>query len=281
MQVDDLLRLAGVQGTIAKKEPIQVPQTTNSNNNVKYCLMSVIEYYNSECEKCNAVNAKNVYQEMISRVDDIIGCVSRHCDDLAKEKFEALDCKIKQDICKCDGWNDCCKQYFNIAEPQQEQPVVAEPIIKVSVEEVNETVEVMTGLEMKPYTGSENEASDYPREKEKSVKIPTDVISDIKTKIKELDDGNNYHYISHLKDAEKLRTQYSSLRSALEIILDYLTDACDESIKMAAVYVSSLDSVTKHQLPLSIWKFLCVPYVSGNTIKDRMKEINNKITRGA
>ena len=108
------------------------------------------------------------------------------------------------------------------------------------------------------------------------VKVPTGIIADIKLKLRELDDGNNYQYTKHLKNAADDELHYCNKRHALETILDYLTNANDVSVKNCATYVSTLDSTLRKYIPCSVWKFLTVPSFVGDSLKDRMKQIKIK-----
>lgn len=244
MEFSDLLKLAGVE------KPVEPPK--DSSCDVKYCLMAAIEHYNNECSKCHAVNMSNVYNEIITQIDDIIGCVVRKCDEQAKQKFDALDEKVKQDILSLDE-SGCCHQYFGCNKKF---------IIKIS-SDVQEAVETLDKLE-----------TTYEPEEVEEIKLPANVISDIKVAIKEYEADDNYHYISHIVD-----DKYCRVKDALEVLLKYLTNPSEESVKLASVFINSLDSDTKFKVPGSVWKYLSKP--SGDSIGTRMKKIEiQKVQNG-
>ena len=101
------------------------------------------------------------------------------------------------------------------------------------------------------------------------VKVPTNIINDIKLQIKELDDGNNHEYTSHLSGYDVLNFRHTIIKNALNQILDYLTHSDEVQLAQAAIYLTSLDSATRQYVPASIWKFLAVDYSQNPSIKDR------------
>jgi hypothetical protein len=255
MDQSELLRLAGIAEP-SEKQPVVCP------NDVKYCLMAVIEYYNSESEKYQAVNISNVYRELITQIDDIIGCVARNCKEQAVQKFKVLDNKVKQDICKLDS-SDCCRQYFCYDRPKT--------VIAIEIKPEQPVAEAIDKIE-DAETLFEPETVD-------TIKVPREVISDIKTAIKELDDGLNYYYISHLDNVESDHICHSRAHNALEIMLKYLTDANPMAVKLAATYLAGLDSDTKYKIPTSVWKYLTVDFYQGDSLKSKIHKISNEYTK--
>lgn len=276
---NDILRLAGVPSdqiklvVPAQSDAAVTPKTNcDEHNCVKYVIVDVIDRYTDHYDKSNATNTRSVYSEIINQLDEIVGCLARHCDEQAIDKFNRLDGKIKRDIIKadCDGvarkFFGCCedKKEEQAEEPKEEQSDNKEeqshPQI-VKVEKVEES---------KDFEEATPAYDDI-----KTVTVPSEVISDIKLKLKELEDGNNFAYYKHLQHADKDEQHHCALTDALETLLAYLTDANEVSVKNAAVYMSSLDSARAHKIPASVWKYLSLSFYNKNytSIRDRMKEI--------
>jgi hypothetical protein len=274
----DILRLAGVPADrINLVHPVPQVQAP-CNNSVKYVLVDVIDTYTDHYDKCTAINVKSVYNEIIQQLDELVGCLARHCDEQAIDKFNRLDDKIKRDIMKADC-GGVAKAFFKCGsctdthgQEEQEHPEPSEEELNDPEDQASASPAV-TIIKLKE--------SDEPEECETAtcdipdVTVPADVISDIKLKIKELDDGNNFQYYKHLANADDVQQHYSRVKEALESLLMYLTDANEISVKNAAVYMSSLDSATAHKIPASVWKYLSLTFYNKNyvSIRDRMKEI--------
>lgn len=289
---NDILRLAGVPSDQIKLVvPAQPEATTTTNceknNCVKYVIVDVIDTYTDHYDKSNATNTRSVYSEIINQLDDIVGCLARHCDEQAIDKFNRLDSKIKRDILKadCDGvakeFFGCCKEEEEYVEPENSQVEKEDPKEEKAEEpsqetqqEQPQTVPVVVKFD-KIKEAKEDCPCPHTAHEVKDVTVPSDVISDIKMKIKELEDGNNFDYYKHLQDADKDEQYHYRIKDALDTLLMYLTDANEVSVKNAAVYMSSLDSVTAHKIPASVWKYLSLSFYNKNytSIRDRMKEI--------
>jgi hypothetical protein len=249
MTPQDILRLAGiVQTDQPESHPAMNAEYTADQkeesccDSVKYALLDFIERYNHESENQQTPNAKRLYLDIVTKLDNIIGHLNSNDIDSAKQLFNQLDTRIKQNIISSD---DVLSSFFN-CETNNEM-----------------TVTIMA-----------NEADD---ECCASVKVPGEIIADIKIAIKELDDGNNYEYISHLSGAadEFQRQQYT--REILNTLLNYLTKANETSISNAAIYLTSVSNVYKCCIPQSVWKFLAVDYHKGNSIKDKLNMVKNKL----
>lgn len=248
MTPQDILRLAGVDQT-DQPEPqhsMSPDYTTDQKEDsccdgVKYALLDFIERYNHESENQQTPNAKRLYLDIVTKLDNIIGRLNSNDIDNAKQLFNQLDNRIKQNIISSD---DVLSSFFNCDTNNQI------------------TVTIMA-----------NEADDDCC----SVEVPREIIADIKTAIKELDDGNNYEYISHLSGAadEFQRQQYT--REILNTLLNYLTKANKSSIANASIYLTSVSNVYKCCIPQSVWKFLAVDYHKGNSIKDKLNMVKNKL----
>lgn len=272
---NDILRLAGVPTDqiklVTPQQPAQVSNVSNADTHccVKYVIVDVIDMYTDHYDKSTAINTKSVYSEIINQLDDIVGCLARHCDEQAIDKFNRLDSKIKRDIVKadCDGvaqkFFGCCNE-----EPKEE---CEEPEQNEAENDAQETPVVVKIAKIQ-----ESEECPCPVHGDiKTFSVPSDVISDIKTKLKELEDGNNFDYYKHLSSADKDEQHHCRVKDALDTLLLYLTDANEVSVKNAAVYMSTLDSATAHKIPASVWKYLSLTFYNKNyvSIRDRMKEI--------
>lgn len=313
---NDILRLAGVPATLQIKKPVEdKPQCDSQISDAKYLIISAIEKYSNDCDRCVGINTKSVYRNIINKLDDIVGCLSNGNIQCAVSKFGELDSKVKRDIQVLDDCNVCdavfkCAEKAEepkIEEPKEETPepkednsseqTVSLPAAAIKItredpEESKEKEEKETKSDKKSkkevsedldYDYSELEAvleaeeepihNEYDVEK---VSVPRDVISDIKLKIKELDDGNNYQYTKHLKHAEADKLHYCHKRASLETILEYLTDANELSIRNCITFIQTLDSSLRQYIPSSVWKYLCVPQYVSDSIKNKLKQINIK-----
>lgn len=333
MITNDILRLAGVPASLQIKKPVENQPCCDDASDAKYLIINAIEKYSNDYDKSTGMNTKNVYRDIINRLDDIVGCLTSNQQKCAIEKFNKLDNKIKTDIAYLDS-QGVCNTFFKCNEKQVEEPsepaesekqaepseqtphvvvTTAKPMVNVVTKpsdkkeededekedekdededkeekpkkkKVSETYEGFEGFEGFGDLDDYDLISLFEAEKElpperefiEKVKVPTEVISDLKFKIKELDDGNNYQYTKHLKNAADDELHYCNKRRTLETILDYLTNANDVSINNCTTYVSTLDSTLRKYIPCSVWKFLTVPSFVGNSLKDRMKQIKIK-----
>jgi hypothetical protein len=59
---NDILRLAGVPATLQIKTPVEdKPQCDSQISDAKYLIISAIEKYSNDCDKCVGLNTKSVY----------------------------------------------------------------------------------------------------------------------------------------------------------------------------------------------------------------------------
>lgn len=249
MTPQDILRLAGVVQTDQPELPTASYSDYTANqkeescgDGVKYALLDFIERYNHESENQQTPNAKLLYLDIVTKLDNIIGRLNSNDIEGAKQLFNRLDNRIKQNIISSD---DVLSSFFNCDYNNEI------------------TVTIMA-----------NEADDECYE---PVNVPNEIISDIKTAIKELDDGNNYEYISHLSGAADEFQRQNYTREILTTLLNYLTKANTTSISNAAIYLMSVSNVYKCCIPQSVWKFLAVDYHKGNSIKDKLNMVKNKL----
>jgi hypothetical protein len=283
---NDILRLAGVPSDqiklVVPTQPAVTANICDTHNCVKYVIVDVIDKYTDHYDKSNATNTRSVYSEIINQLDEIVGCLSRHCDEQAIDKFNRLDSKIKRDILKadCDGvakeFFGCCKEESKDDEPVPATETEEEEISQTEEPKQDDTLTVPFVAKIEKVEESkEKETSSPAYDHVKEVTVPSDVISDIKMKIKELEDGNNFAYYKHLAGADKDEQYHYRIKDALDTLLMYLADANEVSVKNAAIYMSSLDSVTAHKIPASVWKYLSLSFYNKNytSIRDRMKEI--------
>lgn len=110
---------------------------------------------------------------------------------------------------------------------------------------------------------------------EDRIKIPSDVINDLKLCLKELDDGNNHQYISHLSGTDQDIQRHNYLREVYEQLLKYITEGTPLAIQHATIYLTALDNITRTKIPPSLWKYLSVDYHKGNSLKDNLALIKN------
>jgi hypothetical protein len=273
MIANDILRLAGLDITIdpstPKEKEIELPQI---NSCIKYGLTNAIEYYNSEYDKARSENVKQVYCEIIKSLDNILGCVLQNKTDAAKELFNQLDDRVKSGLLKYDESlaNFFCGEPTPYESPQTttDEPESKEPELKII--KVTESKDIFPDVDVLDISDT---LHDEEEEKVEEIDVPKDVITDIKLRIKELDDGNNHTYTAHLSDFEVINQQYDFAKKMLENLLEYLMNPDEQSIRYATLYVSTLDSVMKSYIPISVWKFLAISYSPGSTIKDILQQI--------
>lgn len=302
MSPNDILRLAGINAEITPVVTV-VADIPQNYSNVKYALVNAIEHYNHEYERNSSPNVKQIYSELISHLDKTLGFVISNQQDNACELFDELDDKIKALII---GDYDCVADYFKCKtqcsepEPVQTAPevVVSAPVAITPAKEMPEKTQEKSDDERQPADKKEDKKDeqeevvvkkvkrkrvteaaklptvlDEPKKPEyedsPKVKVPTNIINDIKLQIKELDDGNNHEYTSHLSGYDVLNFRHTIIKNALNQILDYLTHSDEVQLAQAAIYLTSLDSATRQYVPASIWKFLAVDYSQNPSIKDR------------
>lgn len=234
---NDIFKLAGIQNTFSLDDTKTIP---DNNDNVKYVLLNVIEKYNDASNNTNLQNSKKLYSDIIKKIDNIIGCIANGDKDIAQQSFNELDKNVRNNILAMDT-DDDIKNYMECCQDKEVEYQITNESFKIECEKVS---------------------------------VPSDVMNDLKTAIKELDDGNNYEYISHLSGAKENLLRYQYLKQVLEQLLNYFTNANEISINHATTYLTSLDSDTKHNIPASIWKFLAVNYSNGPSILDRMQNID-------
>jgi hypothetical protein len=234
--MQDIVRLAGLDIALPDRtnEPEQPPEEPSiepvSNeccSDLKYALMDIIEAYSNEYNRINLPNLKSVYDEIINNLDRILGLVLKHKPDEAKTELNNLDDSVKTTLCKKDSR---FSQYIEC--------------------NVTESADVL----------SINDTLNTPEEEKKSrIQVPTKVINDIKASLREL--GTDDHLPDH-----ETKSQYEDyIKQALENLLAYLINPDESSIKLATIYLSSLDSATKVYVPASVWNYLAVSYGSAST----------------
>lgn len=285
MIANDILRLAGLDITISPEQPKQ-QEIPTVNSGIKYSLINAIDFYSAECDKARSDNVKQVYDGIIKSIDGILGMILQNNADEAKKLFNQLDDKVK---CGLSKYDKQIADFFGVCEEPEEQ-VEQKEVEKEETEEKSE----------KPEESKEEKSEEEPKSKKssnikesqdikildlsdtiydeeepkpKKVDVPSEVIKDIKLRIKEMDDGDSREYTAHLSGFEIQNQQYTYAKKALENILDCLIDPDEESIKYATLYLSNLDTVMKGYIPLSVWKFLCVTYSPGTPLKVLMTAI--------
>lgn len=238
MAKEDFLRLAGVRNTFSLDDTKIVEP---ASDNVKYVLLSAIEKYNDAANNSNLQNSIKLYADIIKKIDQIIGYISNNDSDNAKSLFSQLDKTVQNNILALDTDNEI-SNYFN----------------------TEKTDNIMFQITNESYNPDDVE----------NCTVPSEVINDLKSAIKELDDGNNYEYISHLSGAKDQILKYQYIKQVLEQLITYFTNANNLSIKHASVYVTAVDNDTKVYIPASVWKFLAVNYSTGESILDKMKKVD-------
>jgi len=110
-------------------------------------------------------------------------------------------------------------------------------------------------------------------EKEETTKVPAAVIKDIKDKIKAIADESKYTAHLMTNDVQAAADKY--VTEILNQLLEYFKVGCEYSMKQATILIQSVNSVTRTQIPTSVWKLLSVDlYPSpGGNLKDRFKEV--------
>ena len=112
-------------------------------------------------------------------------------------------------------------------------------------------------------------------EKSEMPKVPANVIKDIKDQIKAIE--KEAEYTTHLSnDAQIIHDE--RILNVLNQLIEYFKVGCEYSIKMAATVAQSLDTADRHQIPISVWKFLSINmYPSlGGDLMNRFKEVKLK-----
>lgn len=271
--VNDIMRLAGIQNIF--KPDLSVGQEQSSNtNSIKYILLAVIEKYNTASERSNTPNARALYSEIINKLDSIIGYINNNNQDAAKQAYDSLDSNVKNSILTFDT-NDQMASFFKTSDDTTGATVVvtsAPKAIEVCDKDDKscdkETKDAEESKESKKVEDSEKDEKDkkpekkskvsesVELEKEDKVTVPAKVIADLKMAIKELNDGNNFDYVSHLSGVEQKSSKQSYIQEILETLLGYFSNAHKESVNNATTYIMTLDTEAKQHIPLSVWEYL-------------------------
>jgi hypothetical protein len=139
---------------------------------------------------------------------------------------------------------------------------------------LNEEVEVEYMEDFLKKQAAETKKED--KVKEETTKVPTAVISDIKAKIKDIED--EVKYIAHLPNVSNQLTNDVHTLLILNELLEYLKTGCEYSMKMAMTLIQTVDSATRVQIPVSVWEFLSInlyPSPGGN-LMNRFKAVKAK-----
>ncbi len=272
--VNDIMRLAGIQNIFKPDLTVNHEQSANVNS-IKYILLAVIEKYNNASDRSNTPNARALYSEIINKLDSIIGYINSNNNDAAKQAYDSLDSNVKNSILTFDT-NDQLASFFKSPDDTQSTAVVvtttptsvevcdkddnscdkeekAEDEAKESTkEEDDEQEKKEKSLVKKKDTVSES----VKIEKEDKVTVPTKVINDLKMAIKELNDGHNFDYVSHLSGVEQKSSKQAYHQEILETLLGYFTTPHKESVNNATTYIMTLDTEAKQQIPLTVWEYL-------------------------
>lgn len=273
--VNDIMRLAGIQNIF--KPDLSVNQEQSANvNSIKYILLAVIEKYNNASERSNTPNARALYSEIINKLDSIIGYINNNNQDAAKQAYDSLDSNVKNSILTFDT-NDQLASFFKTSDDTKGTAVIVTSVPK-SVEVCDKDDKSCDNEEKKDTESKEEPKStdkeddtkeDKKSEKKKSevsesveiekefkVTVPAKVINDLKMTIKELNDGNNFDYVSHLSGVEQKSSKQSYIQEILETLLEYFTTPHKDSINNATTYIMTLDTEAKQHIPLSVWEYL-------------------------
>ena len=273
--VNDIMRLAGIQNIF--KPDLSVNQEQSANvNSIKYILLAVIEKYNNASERSNTPNARALYSEIINKLDSIIGYINNNNQDAAKQAYDSLDSNVKNSILTFDT-NDQLASFFKTSDDTKGAAVVVTSVPK-PVEvcdkddkscDKDEEKDTEPKEESKSTDKEEDTKEDKKSEKKKSkvsesveiekedkVTVPAKVINDLKMTIKELNDGNNFDYVSHLSGVEQKSSKQSYIQEILETLLEYFTTPHKDSINNATTYIMTLDTEAKQHIPLSVWEYL-------------------------
>lgn len=273
--VNDIMRLAGIQN-IFKPDLSDGSKEQSANvNSIKYILLAVIEKYNNAAERSNTPNARALYSEIINKLDSIIGFINNNNQDAAKQTYDSLDNNVKNSILNYDT-NDQLSSFFKTPEDKGSAVVVTtvpKPIEvcnkddkscdKESDNADEESKESSTDEESEKDKKSEKKSEKKSKvsesveiAKEEKVSVPTKVVADLKTAIKELNDGNNFDYVSHLSGVEQKSSKQSYIQEILETLLGYFTNPHKDSVNNATTYIMTLDTEAKQHIPLTVWEYL-------------------------
>jgi len=289
--VNDIMRLAGIQNIF--KPDLSVNQEQSANvNSIKYILLAVIEKYNNASDRSNTPNARALYSEIINKLDSIIGYINNNNQDAAKQAYDTLDSNVKNSILTFDT-NDQLASFFKSSDDNKGTAVVVTTVPK-SVEvcdkddkscdkESTKDDESSKSDEAKAEEPKKDEDDDKDTksekkkskvsesveiEKEDKVTVSPKVINDLKMAIKELNDGHNFDYVSHLSGVEQKSSKQAYLQEILETLLEYFTTPHKDSVNNATTYIMTLDTEAKQHIPLSVWEYL----IKAKDAKDKNDE---------
>lgn len=113
-----------------------------------------------------------------------------------------------------------------------------------------------------------------PEEKSDKTKVPSNVMKDLKDKIKELE--NEIKYTSHLRSQEQQIVNLNNTVEVMRGVQELLDDGSEDAIKRAATMLTSLESTLRFAVPDSVWKFVAVDFsnpLSKSNLVDRFKEV--------
>jgi hypothetical protein len=264
--VNDIMRLAGIQNIFKPDLSIGQEQSTNVNS-IKYILLAVIEKYNSASERSNTPNARALYSEIINKLDSIIGYINDNNQESAKQAYDSLDSNVKNSILTFDT-NDQLSSFFKVpSNDDKETVIVTTPPSEIKTcdkscdkEESSESKETDDKEEK---TDKDKKADKKAKvsesveiDKEDKVTVPAKVINDLKMAIKELNDGNNFDYVSHLSGIEQKSSKQAYIQEILETLLGYFSHPHKKSVNNATTYIMTLDTEAKQHIPLSVWEYL-------------------------
>lgn len=281
--VNDIMRLAGIQNIFKPDLSIGQEQSSNTNS-IKYILLAVIEKYNNASDRSNTPNARALYSEIINKLDSIIGYINSNNQDAAKQAYDSLDSNVKNSILTFDT-NDQLASFFKTSDDNKGATVVVtsvpkeievcdkddKPCDKDSAES-KEDEESSNDEDSEKDKKSEKKKSKVSEsveiEKEDKVTVPSQVIADLKLAMKELNDGNNFDYVSHLSGIEQKSSKQSYIQEILETLLDYFSNSHKDSVNNATTYIMTLDTEAKQHIPLSVWEYL----IKSKDTKDKENE---------
>jgi hypothetical protein len=268
------MRLAGIQNIFKPDLTVNHEQSANVNS-IKYILLAVIEKYNNASDRSNTPNARALYSEIINKLDSIIGYINSNNNDAAKQAYDSLDSNVKNSILTFDT-NDQLASFFKSPDDTQSTAVVvtttptsvevcdkddnscdkeekAEDEAKESTKEEDDEQE----KKEKSLVKKKDKVSESVKiEKEDKVTVPAKVIDALKMAIKELNDGHNFDYVSHLSGVEQKSSKQAYHQEILETLLGYFTTPHKESVNNATTYIMTLDTEAKQQIPLTVWEYL-------------------------
>lgn len=277
--VNDIMRLAGIQNIFKPDLSIGQEQSSNTNS-IKYILLAVIEKYNNASDRSNTPNARALYSEIINKLDSIIGYINSNNQDAAKQAYDSLDSNVKNSILTFDT-NDQMASFFKTSDDNKGATVVVTSVPKeIEVCDKDDKPCDKDSAESKEDEDSEKNEKDKKSEKKSKVSesveiekvdkitVPAKVIDALKMAIKELNDGNNFDYVSHLSGIEQKSSKQSYIQEILETLLGYFSNAHKESVNNATTYIMTLDTEAKQHIPLSVWEYL----IKSKDTKDKENE---------